>query len=252
MKIRVFTLIELLVVVAVIAVLAAMLLPALGRARGRAQETACSNNHHQLYLAYVMYASDNDDVLPANDTANHQADILAANLVVTTTLSQDYAAVKAIWRCPAVITGPSPDAWISTFSLYPYNWDTPNLSGMEYLVPTSYSLFAGRVLGLQIDLADGLDASSIPLTANELKTVRSGTTLTPWFADNQYTDGSGLPLWPAPTNDVPMHHMRGLTVTEPMGNTRFKRYLGVTFDETGSPDQVKLLDYRARAHGIGY
>jgi len=69
-SLRAFTLIELLVVIAIIAILAALLLPALSKAKEKAQGISCLNNLHQLQLAWMTYSGDNQDKIVLTGSLN--------------------------------------------------------------------------------------------------------------------------------------------------------------------------------------
>ena len=66
-KDRIFTLVELLIVIAIIAILAAMLLPALGKARNYARRIQCVGNYRQIFLGTVNYQDENKEFICNGD-----------------------------------------------------------------------------------------------------------------------------------------------------------------------------------------
>jgi len=103
-----FTLIELLVVIAIIAILAALLLPALAKAKAKGQAIRCLSNFKQLELCYQMYIGENNDTLPLNFVNNPLQNWILGLVHTDTTTANiqlgvlyQYNKQAAIYACPA-------------------------------------------------------------------------------------------------------------------------------------------------------
>ncbi|HEY2084369.1 MAG TPA: prepilin-type N-terminal cleavage/methylation domain-containing protein [Verrucomicrobiae bacterium] len=178
-----FTLIELLVVIAVIAILAALLLPALSRAKASAWRATCLANIRQISLGTHMYANDNADRFPAGEAitgsgiqTNHFAFFCRALLDPYVGIQNAPAPQDRLFACPAdrfYYDFPSltyedrslhdlPDSWYSSYGFNGANYDESSNAPPAYLNETAYPGVFGRRQSLVKDSARTLLFMEIP------------------------------------------------------------------------------------------
>ena len=141
-----FTLIELLVVIAIIAILAAMLLPALAKAKDKAETISCVSNHKQMALAFIMYANDYKNTMPWEHQDFTNSSYSLPNGTTVSTWVPWHALVYPYVNDYAPFNCPSAEGWVDAIdgrAMATY------AGGITYRCSIAFSRWCGSYYGAQ-------------------------------------------------------------------------------------------------------